>query len=186
MDIIEILDELGLGTPPGAGCQPLVDAMDEAAREVERLTRKYEEWRRKLDELLRRLPLPTREIEALMVEIARVEAELAAAKKRLADATAALKTCLAQAPGLTCTVLNQLLRNLIVLLRDFQREISGRSADPRRKAVIMRDIRRCQFAIAWVKALRRLLGCPPLPRGFPRVPATLRAALAGEGVPGPH
>ena len=85
-----------------------------------------------------------------------------AAKKAEADAAQrALTQCLRDNGVDPCAVYRALARRLDQQIRFHQREITRRVDEdhPRRKDVIMRDIRTAQAERALIKAAMRLLGC---------------------------
>jgi hypothetical protein len=188
MDIYDVLDELGVGTPPSVPptCRTLNDKVIELTAEVVALEKE-------LADLLRQVPVPppvppTTAYLDLLRKIEDRKKRILDKKDELKKATDALKACLAGALGPLCRELAKLLKGLTNALRFYQKEITGKvvGEPPRRKEVIMRDIRMCQFAIAWVKQLRRALGCPSLPQRIPRLTREMRVALEREGVLGPH
>lgn len=212
--IEEVLDELGVGPLPTvpARCaalmqrvQELTDAAQQRETELADLKRQRDACRTQLENLIRQLPIPppvppTSDYLALLdrikeqrtkcadldTKIAQKELAVAAARSALAQAGGELRDCLLQAKDPLCAALAALLKTLISLLRLYQREITGRLEEPPRpKDVIMRDIRRCQFAIGWVNRLRRLLGCPGV-RELPHLARSVRIALERAAVPGPH
>lgn len=187
MDIYDVLDELGVGVLPSVppACRALMDKVIELTAEVVRLEKE-------LADLIGQLPVPppnppTPAYLALLRRIAKLKKQIVAKKDELKQAIADLKACLGPL-GPLCRELAKLLKGLTNALRFYQKEITGKvvGEPPRRKEVIMRDIKMCQFAIAWVKRLRTLLGCPALPKRLPRLTREIRIALKKEKVPEPY
>lgn len=178
MDLAGILEELGLPQPP-SGCEALTSAAEEAQR-------KYDACQEELKKLCERLgiPYPPPRDLPLPPEVVTLIAKCDALKRALDAAIAALKACLLGVAAATCRWSATVLRALTTTLRDLQREITRRPPydadgplDPRPKRVVMRLIRMCQYAIAWVKRLRGIMNCPALPVRLPRLSPQLQHAL---------